>query len=406
MHNIKLALASLAAHRLRAILAMLGVFLGALVLTAILHISQAMILKADLETQKLGPNLVQAVAGQVRFGGGGSARVRGLSTTFTLEDAEVLGRQVPWVKAYTSYTNANRSIKFEAKATQTQVVGTLDSYPNVRTFFPQIGRFFNALEVEEKAKVVVLGSDIAKRLFTNIEDAIGKTVLVQTTSLKVIGVMESKGQDLSGSNQDEQVFVPITTYMRRMNNIDYISGVYFTLYNAENEQATMETMRNILRKRHNIKNVKADDFSVFSARDASKLRTEALNLVQTLGFISATVSFAVGSLGILSVMILLVRARRLEIGIRRAVGASAGNIVSQFLTEAAIMSGVGGILGVFVAVILCIVIYILGNFPFYFNVWLCILLGIASIVLGVVAGAYPAWVASKVQVLDVLKNQE
>lgn len=404
--SFKIALAALAAHRLRAILAMLGVFLGALVLTTVLLVSEAMLLKADLETQRLGPNLVQATAGQVRFGGGSTARVRGLSTTFTLEDAKVLERNVPWVRASAPYTSASRPVRYGSKTTQGQIIGTTPGYPEVRAFYPEFGRFFNQQEVDGKAKVCVLGYDIAARLFGTPENALGKTVLIKTIDLTVIGVMEAKGQDLSGSNQDEQVFLPISTYMRRMNNVDHINGVYLSLYNAEEEPVAMQSMRDIMRQRHRIKPGGNEDFSIFSARDANKLRTDALGLVRTLGFISATVSFAVGSLGILSIMILLVRARRMEIGVRRAVGASGRKIVLQFLSEAGVMAGVGGFLGVIGALLLTTIIYMAGSFPFYYNFWLCTVVFLASIALGVTAGSYPAWVASKVGVLEVLKSPE
>ncbi len=406
MESFKIALAALAAHRLRAILAMLGVFLGALVLTTVLLVSEAMLLKADLETQRLGPNLVQAAAGQVRFGGGSTARVRGLSTTFTLEDAKVLGRSIPWVRVSAPYTSASRPVRSGGRTTQGQIIGTTPSYPDVRAFNPEFGRFFNQGELDNKAKVTVLGFDIATRLFGKPESALGKTVLINTIDLTVVGVMEAKGQDLSGSNQDEQVFVPISTYMRRMNNVDYIAGVYLSLYNAEEESVAMRSMRDIMLQRHKIKPGGSEDFSIFSARDANKLRTDALALVRTLGFISATVSFAVGSLGILSIMILLVRARRMEIGIRRAVGASGRNIVLQFLSEAGVMAGLGGFLGVIGSLLLTTIIYMAGSFPFYYSFRLCATVSLASIALGVAAGSYPAWVASKVEVLEVLRAPE
>lgn len=406
MESFKIALAALAAHRLRAILAMLGVFLGALVLTTVLLVSEAMLLKADLEMQRLGPNLVQAAAGQVRFGGGSTARLRGLSTTFTLEDARALGRNIPWVRASAPYASASRPVRYGSRTTQGQIIGTTPSYPDVRAFNPETGRFFNQGELDDKAKVAVLGHDIATRLFGTPDNALGQTVLVNTIDLTVIGVMEAKGQDLSGSNQDEQVFVPISTYMRRMNNVDYIAGAYLSLHNAEEEAVAMQSMRDIMLRRHKVKPGGSEDFSVFSARDANKLRTDALSLVRTLGFISATVSFAVGSLGILSIMILLVRARRMEIGIRRAVGASGRQIVLQFLSEAGVMAGLGGFLGVIGSLLLTTIIYVAGSFPFYYNFWLCIMVSLASMALGVTAGSYPAWVASKVQVLEVLKAQE
>lgn len=406
MRGFSIALRSLAAHRLRTILAMLGVFLGALALTAVMHIAEAMVRKADMEAQKLGPNLVQAMSGQLRFRRNGASGVSNVTRTFTLADATALMRSVPEVEAGVPYVNASMPIRYGRIKIKALVVATLPSFTAVRSFQVKDGLFFDAADERDRALVCVLGKSIAERLFEKPEAALGKTVLIFRAPLRVIGVMEEKGQDISGANLDEQVYVPLSTFMRRMANQDWISGVYLNLSDGADEMTARDTITRILRQRHFITASKKDDFSVTSARDANRLRKEALDLVQTLGILSSSISFTVGSLGILSIMILLVRARRLEIGIRRAVGASRSVIIRQFLTEAGLMAGIGGTAGVLVALCLVTVVYIVGDFPFTYEPLLAIGACAASVLFGVLAGAYPAWQASRVDVLDVLRHPE
>ena len=268
------------------------------------------------------------------------------------------------------------------------------------------GRFITDLDEMDRAKICVLGSTIAERLFKDRQGAVGRTVYIQQTALIVVGVMEEKGQDVSGNNMDELVFVPLSTYMRRLANIDWISGVYLNMRPGADIDAVSEAMRKILRQRHYIAPDDKDDFFVFSAKEATQMQQEALGLVWTLGLLSSSVSFAVGALGILSIMILMVRTRRLEIGIRRAVGASRRQIMQQFLMEAGLMSGVGGVLGVISALGLISLAYGVGDLPYVYDPVLALCVCAAAVLLGVAAGAYPAWQASRGDILEILRNAE
>jgi putative ABC transport system permease protein len=197
----------------------------------------------------------------------------------------------------------------------------------------------------------------------------------------------------------------MSTYLRRMANRDWITGVYLQLGDEADPASAKRTAAAILRRRHHIAAGEDDDFSVLTARDTMEVQEQALNLVGTLGLISSSVSFAVGGLGILSIMILLVRSRRLEIGVRRAVGARRRDIVRQFLIEAALMAGIGGLLGVLSALGLVTIICRIGQMPMVFDPWLVIMALTGSALLGLMAGAYPAWQAAQVEILDVLKSE-
>lgn len=402
--NLSIALSSLKAHKWRAILAMLGVFLGALAFTGVQHVSEIMVRRAEIETEKLGPNLFAVMAGNIRFRRNGSVRVSGHVRTFSLGDATAVIEQVPSVLEGAPFISSSGPFRAGSNAVTAKIMATEPSYQSIRNMFPSEGRFFDDRDVTGRAMVCVLGKTIAEQLFGSSEAAVGQIVYHFRAGFRVVGVMEEKGRDVSGEDQDEYVFVPITTYMRRSSNQDWISGVFLHLAKDASLEAVSEAATAIMRQRHNIDAGQGDDFSTMSAKDAIRLQKQALDLMTTLGGITSSISFGVGGMGILSIMILVVRSRRIEIGVRRAVGGRRRDIVRQFLFESALMAGVGGGLGVMTTVILVAVGCSIAGLPIILEpTSLAGTLGGACL-LGVVAGAYPAWQAANIEILEVLKN--
>jgi putative ABC transport system permease protein len=403
--SLKIALSSLRTHRLRTVLAITGVFLGALALTGVQHISRGMYAKAEAETAKLGTNLFLARSGQVSFRRTGSARVREETTNFTLRDAETLMGSLPAARLGAPFASATMAIRFGKTKVPSQLVATFPEYAAVRNLELAAGRFLAASDQESLARVVVLGDRIARRLFGRPQAALGQTVLLFRAPVRVVGVLAPKGADLVGADQDDQVFVPLSTFRSRLSDQSWISGVYIGLADPGAGAAAKGAAEAILRRRHRIGPGQKDDFSVLTARDTVQVQQQTLDLVRTLGLISSSVSFAVGGLGILSIMVLLVRTRRLEIGIRRAVGATRRDIVRQFMIEAALMAGVGGVLGAAAAVGLVAVVSKVGAMPLVLDPPLLLAVPAGSVLLGLAAGAYPAWQAAHVEVLEVLRNE-
>lgn len=403
--SLKIALASLRTHRLRTALAITGVLLGALALTGVQHISRAMYAKAEAETAKLGTNLFVARSGQVVFRRSGSARVRSEAATFTLRDAQALMAGLPAARLGAPFVSRTMPIRSGETKVPSQLVATWPQYAAVRNLELAAGRFLTAGDEAGRERVAVLGDKIARRLFGRPEAAMGETVLLFRAPVRVVGVLEPKGADIVGTDQDEQVFVPLSTFQRRFANQSWITGVYIQLADPGAEAITKEAAGTILRKRHRIDPGEKDDFTLLTARDTIQVQEQALSLVQTLGLISSSVSFAVGGLGILSIMVLLVRTRRLEIGIRRAVGARRRDILRQFMLEAGLMAGIGGGLGVALAAGLVLVVYRVGEMPVVYKPLLLLGALAGSVLLGLVAGVYPAWQAARIEVLEVLRNE-
>ncbi|AMV73296.1 ABC transporter permease [Desulfuromonas carbonis] len=403
--SLKIALSSLKTHRLRTALAVMGVLLGALALTGVQSISQAMYAKAEAETAKLGTNLLMARSGQVRFGRDGGGRVRGEAKTFTLGDARALIGGLPAARLGAPFVNATMPVRYGNTKVPSQLIASTPEYADIRNLQLAAGRFFSAAEEASQERVVVLGAKIASRLFPRPEAALGETVLMFRAPVRVIGVLATMGADIVGSDQDEQVLVPLSTYQRRFANQETLSGVYIQLATPQDEAESKLAATEILRRRHQIGPGQREDFSVVTARDTIQLQEQALDLVQTLGLISSSISFAVGGLGILSIMVLLVRTRRLEIGIRRAVGAKRFDIIRQFILEAALMAGIGGLLGVLCAEGLVVVVTRFAKMPLVFDPLLMAGTFLGSLLLGLAAGAYPAWQAAHIEVLEVLRNE-
>lgn len=404
LFSLRIALASLRAHKLRAVLATLGVFLGALALTGVQHVSQAMVRQAEMEVEKLGPGLFVARSGQARFRRGGDVGFSGNARTFTQADARALAAGVPSVLAGAPFVEQTINLRAGERRVPAQLVATTPAYAEVRNARPELGRFLAGRDMEERALVMVLGNAIAERLFGSAQSAMGQKVFYFRAGFRVIGVMGPKGRDLGGNDQDEQVFMPLSTYLRRAANQDWISGVYLRLAPEADVELATESTRAILRQRHALGPGRDDDFALLAARETMRLQEQALDLVWTLGLISSSVSFAVGGLGILSIMVLLVRQRREEIGIRRALGARRRDIVRQFLFEAGLMSVVGGAAGVLTSLALVTLVYRLGGLPMVYDPGLVLGSLTASGLLGLAAGAYPARQAAAVEILDVLRG--
>jgi putative ABC transport system permease protein len=406
LRGLGIAFKALSTHKLRTVLAVLGVFLGTLVLTAVTHIGSAIVLQADMETRKLGPNLVQVRAGKIRFGRTDTGAGLGITTTLTLEDAAALWNGIPEVKNISMFLQTSKRARSGNTQIPGQVVGVNASYQEVRALELLAGRFVQGEDEEELALVCVLGNSLAEKLFERPENAWERELYIGNALFRVVGVLEAKGADLGGSSFDEQVFIPLRTYQRRLLNTSRIDGVYMNLYDGSQTESVKNNIASILRLRHRIGPGERDDFMVYSAEDAAKLRNETLELVTSLGALSALISFFVGGLGIFSIMILLVKSRQLEIGVRRAVGASRKNIILQFLIEAGIMAGAGGLLGVGLALLLITAVYAVGALPFVYEPGFCLAAALASVLVGVAAGAWPARQASRVEVVTALKDWE
>ena len=215
--------------------------------------------------------------------------------------------------------------------------------------------------------------------------------------------MEAKGADISGVDQDNQIFIPLNTFLKRFVNKDYIDTIYIQATDERSISSAKAEITAILRNRHNISRAKDDDFTLIDLKDVAALKAQAIDLITILGRISAVISFLIGGIGILSIMILIVNERKVEIGIRRAVGSKKRDIIFQFLLESSFISLGGGILGVLSGFIVSIIIFKISGLPFNVSFSGLIFSFIASVGIGILAGIYPSQKAVAIQPIDIIK---
>ncbi len=433
-------------NRLRAVLAALGVFLGAMLLTSILHVLESVNLMLEQEARRLGSHVVTITAAPISFvrqntpgsrtleqsddaSAGGSvsetaqaaAKADALeelleddsddwrtaapprAATLTLRDIEALAGAIPALSDAVPYILASGQASNGTLLSNCQLLGTTTSFPDLRHFHPARGRFFTAAEAGIQERVCVLGKSLAERLFPG-QDPLGRTVTVDKTRLAVIGVMEEKGMDPSGLRLDEFLIMPVQTCARRISGQDHISGAWLGVRSRDNLQQLETDIDAVLGPRHHLPSGDRD-YTLAFAEQVDELVTNALALIRTLGIIGSGLSFAIGTLGILSIMTLLVRSRRLEIGMRRVVGATRRKIMLQFIAEAALMSATGGALGVGFALLVCGLIAAGGILPGYFSAGIACGVLLLSVGCGILAGAHPAWQAAKTDVLQALRAE-
>jgi len=401
--NLRIAQRSLATFKLRTALAILGVFLGTFSLVVVSGLTRSMALKTRQEVAALGENLLIVQSGIVRTFGN-RARLMNQATTLTLQDARAILEGTPSVTHVSPSSGRTFPVRFGAVLlNDVMVTGAAPNYPQVRNFFPDQGRFLSPDDEKNLRRVAVLGRKIADKLFPQ-EDPLGKTILIRRVPCRVVGVMEPKGADVSGFDQDSQIFVPLSTFLKRFVNKTYVSTVYVKVVREEALGRAKRSIEELLRARHGIQAGERDDFTVVDLRDVMSLKSQAMDMIALLGRIAAAVSFAIGGLGILSIMILMVNERRLEIGLRRAVGSRRRDIVTQFLLESSVIALAGGILGAIFGLGASLAVFHLLGYPLVAS-WPGFALGFtASVAVGILAGIYPSRRALAIQPVDVMRT--
>jgi putative ABC transport system permease protein len=343
VESVKMATTTLLANKLRSSLTMLGIIIGNASVIAMVGIGQGAQRLAAEQFESLGPNVLFVTPGtrQARD------TTFDLPKTLVLADAEAIATQVPSVKDVAPQINTQQLITYRNKNSNSPITGTTPEFLLVRSFDVSKGRFITELDVKRNNQVIVLGSDLANRLFGNI-DPIGKSVRVKNVSFQVIGIMESKGSFL-GTNQDDTAFVPLTTLANRLvgrRSSPYGVQLTFISISAKNEAsmgAAQFQIENLLRLRHKI--TRYDDFTVNNQKDLLQtVNTVTSGLTLMLAAIAA-ISLLVGGIGIMNIMLVSVTERTQEIGLRKAIGATQQDILIQFIIEAVMLSAAGGLLG-------------------------------------------------------------
>ncbi len=401
--NLKIARRSLVQFKWRTSLAVLGVFFGTFSLIIVSNLSGSLAIKTEQEIDSLGKDLLIVRSGIVRRVGAGTPLMSG-ATNLTPEDARAILDAVSSIADLSSAGYKTFPVRYGNTVLKGILVnGVEPNFQNIRNFHAREGSFVTAQDNLDRNKVAVVGRTIVEKLFGD-EDPIGKYILISRVPFQVIGIMEEKGTDVSGADQDSQIFIPLQTFLKTLVNKTNVNNVYIQVTGSEFIPAAKADIESLLRKRHKIGPGQNDDFAVIDMKDVLALKTQAMDLITVLGRIAAAVSFIIGGLGILSIMILIVNERKLEIGIRRAVGSRKRDIILQFLIESSIISLAGGTIGVFSGALLSVVLLRALKYPFTLSLTGLAIAFSASVLVGILAGIYPSKKATQFEPVDIIRT--
>jgi putative ABC transport system permease protein len=397
---LRIALQNLVVHKTRMMLALLGILFAVMSLVTFGNVSSSMKKNIDDEIGRFGKNLVILRAGLV-FHAGRTTGQFSEARTFKPADAKRIQESLQGVDEVVPYYDTTYPARYEDKTLKVSVLGVADNIFAVKNTNLLMGRYFTKEDDRATEKKVVVGYKVYENLF-DLKDPIGKNILLFRVPTEIIGVIEEKGTDLTGQDQDIIVYMPLNTFMRRYSNTDYIKGVYIQARDGVPLNEMKMRLRAFVRKIRNMKESEKDDFSIFTMEDILRTREEGIRLVTVLSIIASTVSFLIGGLGIFAIMLLSISERKMEIGIRRVVGSKKRDIILQFLTESVIVALIGGLFGVAVGFVITLIVDYFGGFPVMFGLQNILVALVISMIVGILAGIYPAIQGTKYEPVSAL----
>jgi putative ABC transport system permease protein len=354
--------------------------------------------------ESMGTDLIIINAGQVQKTSG-RQQISGTVTTLTLQDANSIHVECPDVKFAVPVQTKKMQVKWGNLSTNTTITGTTTDFREVRNFNSEKGNFFTEEDNKASLRNAVLGQTVVKNLFGN-SDPIGETIRIGRVTFNVIGIMESKGVDLNGFDQDDQIFIPLQTALRRVFNLTYINTINVQPYSTDKMQNAVKQVSELLRDRHRLDRLnKPDDFTIQTQVELLETQRETTDTFTTLIVGVASISLLVGGIGILAIMLIAIRERINEIGLRMAVGASKKDILVQFVIEASILSISGGIIGIIFGVAISIIMSLATKWNLSISIPSIIYSFIFSLIVGMFFGVYPARKASLLDPIEALRSE-
>ncbi|MGZ5424039.1 MAG: ABC transporter permease [Candidatus Aminicenantales bacterium] len=343
VRTFRIAFRALARNKMRSFLTGLGIIIGVGAVISMVSIGEGAKRGIESRFASMGTNLL--------FVRPGSANQRGVHggwgsmTTLKEDDAAAIETQCPAVMYVSPSVSARAQTVYGNKNWNTSIAGTGARYPEVRNWDVELGMYFDDAMVKSAAKVCVLGADVKTNLFED-EDAIGKVIRIKKIPFKVLGVLKKRGESGGFGSRDDMITIPYTTAMRRLQGIDYIQSIDVRAVSADKMAEAQAQIEDLLRVRHRIAPGAEDDFNVGNMSEIAESAAASTQMMTVLLGSIAGISLLVGGIGIMNIMLVSVTERIREIGLRMAIGAREKDILLQFLTEAIVLSLLGGLIGI------------------------------------------------------------
>ncbi|MDE7027824.1 MAG: ABC transporter permease [Duncaniella freteri] len=399
---LKIALKALNNNKLRCFLTMLGIIIGVASVITMLAIGQGSKNSIKEQISEMGSNMIMIHPGNMHRGG-----VRQSADdmqTLDESDYEAL-KDLPGIAAVSPSVNSGGQLVNGNNNYPSSIYGVTPEYLDIRRFKVKEGSIFTEHDIKSAAKVCILGKTVVDNLFPNGEDPVGRVIRFGKIPLTVIGVLESKGTNSMGQDQDDVVMAPYTTVMKRILAIDYIQGIFASAMDENRTDETIDAITEVLRTRHKIKEDADDDFEIRSQQELSEMMNSTSDMMTVLLACIAGISLLVGGIGIMNIMYVSVTERTREIGLRMSIGARGIDILSQFLIEAVIISVSGGVIGIMLGIIASWLVNAIAHWPVYIQAYSVVLSFAVCTVTGVFFGWYPAKKAAGLDPIEAIRYE-
>ena len=399
---LRIALRALARNKMRSALTMLGIIIGVAAVIAMVGVGQGARKQVADQIAAMGSNMLFVGSGTVTRGG--MSMGWGATKTLVADDVTAIIRECPSVKDAAPGSGSSAQVVFGNDNWYTQMTGTSPSYFEVRSWEFSAGGPFTQQDVERSATVAVIGETVRKNLFGAL-DPVGQVIRVKNLPFRIVGVLEAKGQGAMGNDQDDLIVIPITTLQKKITGDTWLR---FIMVSAVSKEATFTAQKQIevlLRDRHKIRPGTDDDFIVRNLADLAEAADETQKTLTMLLASTAGVALIVGGIGIMNIMLVSVTERTREIGIRMAIGATDSDVQSQFLTEAVVLSCMGGIVGILFGVGVSMVITNLAGWAVLISPISIVIAVVFSLAVGIFFGYYPAQKAARLDPIEALRYE-
>ncbi len=400
-----IAVRAIRANKMRSSLTSLGIIIGVAAVIVMLAIGHGAQISIQEDMKTMGSNLMIVRSGSSTSGGARGGR--GSLPTMKAADGDAIQEKVNKIKLAAPVLEQTNQIVYGNANWATSTTGTDNRYFQIKEWNLDYGRGFSDSDIKNAAKVTILGKTVVSELFGDV-DPIGKTVRIKGMPFTVIGVLEKRGENGMGHDQDDAVFIPITTAQKKVIGItfpDQVNMIMLQAVDSESTYTTQEDITQIMRQRHNLGSNKDDDFVIMNLTQMQEMMESSTKILTVLLGSIASISLLVGGIGIMNIMLVSVTERTREIGIRMAIGAKAWDIRWQFLMESIVLSLIGGLVGILTGLAGVEIMKLFTTFTLKIAWAYVIVPFVFSGLVGVLFGFYPAYKASLLNPINALRYE-